>query len=228
MVIAFRPASKQTGGGIELSARVDERELLSILNELNDMPGMLKKAELAAVRKTTKTGKTRISKKFREEMGPGVLNKKKIDSRISLKFPSGQNLVGRIIISNRGFPLIDYRGRPKNPPRQEGITPARRRGRRKPTWTIHKSRGATTGRNHFVQRDRRGQVHIMVRTPGGRGGRNATAPEDYRIKYGPGLVSVARQFNFEDKMVIDLGDVLMKNVRNQVDRFLAKKNNKNA
>ena len=220
-----QPAGRATSGGVEIGLGVDERMLRSILSELSDMPDKLKEAEFQAVKKTTKTGKTRISKKFRDEMGPGVLNKKMVDARISLKFPSKANLVGRIIINNRGYPLHKYRGRPTTPPRQAGIKAARRNARPTAKWTIHKSQGQTTGRNHFVQRDKRGQVHIMVRSPGGRGGRQATAPKDYRIKYGPGLVSIAREFSFEDAMVVDLGDVLEKNLRSQVDRFLNRKKN---
>ena len=63
----------------------------------------------------------------------------------------------------------------------------------------------------------------MVRTPGGKGGSSATAPDDYRIKYGPGLVSIARQYKFEDKMILDLSEVLLKNLRSQVDRSLNRK-----
>lgn len=223
MALSTRPGNRSSAGGIDVGIKIDERELMSILNELSHMPNELKKAEFQAVKRTTKTGKTRISKMYRSEMGPGVLNKKMVDARITLKFPSTANIVGRIIINNRGYPLHKYRGRPTTPPRQAGIKRSRREARPTAKWTVHKSQGQVTGRNHFVQRDKRGQVHIMVRTPGGRGGRNATAPDDYRIKYGPGLVMIARAFKFEDKMILDLGDVLEKNLRSQVDRFLNRK-----
>lgn len=220
MAILSTPTDRTLNAGVQLSMRVDQDDLMSILKELRDTPDLLAKAEYSAVRKTTKTGKTRISKKLRSEMGPGVLNKKKVDSRISLKFPSKQRPVGEIEISNKGFPLHDYRGRPTTPPRQEGIKRSRRVSRPNAKWTVHKSQGQVTGRNHFVQRDRRGKVHIMVRSPGARGGSRAKAPDDYRIKYGPGLVTIAREFKFEDKMIVELGDVLLKNLRSQVDRFL--------
>jgi len=190
MALGISPASRSTAGGIEVGIKVDERELMSILNELSHMPEELKKAEFQAVKRTTKTGKTQVSKLYRSEMGPGVLNKKMVDARITLKFPSTANIVGRIIINNRGYPLHAYRGRPTTPPRQAGITRERRNARPTAKWTIHKSQGQVTGRNHFVQRDKRGEVHIMVRSPEGRGGRNANAPQDYRIKYGPGLVQI--------------------------------------
>jgi hypothetical protein len=223
MAISTGRASRSTAGGVEVGIAVDHRELASILNELSGMPDQLKKAELAAVKRTTKTGKTQISKVYRTEMGPGVLNKKMVDARISLKFPSAANIVGRIIINNRGYPLHAYRGRPTTPPRQAGVKKSRLNARPTARWTVHKSQGEVTGRNHFVQRDKRGEVHIMVRSPDGRGGHNAKAPEDYRIKYGPGLVMIARTFKFEDKMILDLGDVLEKNLRSQVDRFLNRK-----
>jgi len=226
MAISTRAAQRSTAGGVELGVKVDERELRSILGELAALPEEMKKAEFQAVKRTTKTGKTRISKLYRKEMGPGVLNKKLVDARIALKFPTTANIVGRIIINNRGYPLHKYRGRPTTPPRQTGIKRARREARPTAKWTIHKSQGETTGRNHFVQRDKRGEVHIMVRSPDGRGGRNAKAPDDYRIKYGPGLVSIAQEFKFEDKMLLDLGDVLEKNLRSQVDRFLNRKKSK--
>lgn len=224
-MVTTRAGNRGTGGGVDIGLDVDEGDLLAILGELSHMPAQMRQAEYQAVKKTTKTGKTRVSRKFRDEMGPGVLNKKLVDARINLKYPSKANPVGRIIINNRGYPLHKYRGRPTTPPRQAGIAASRRNARPTARWTIHKKQGETTGRNHFVQRDKRGQVHIMVRTPGGRGGRQATAPDDYRIKYGPGLVSIAREFQFEDKIVVDLGDVLEKNLRSQVDRFLNRKKN---
>lgn len=223
MAISTGRASRGTAGGVEVGIQVDERELMAILNELSHMPVELKKAELAAVKRTTKTGKTQVSKVYRSEMGPGVLNKKMVDARIQTKFPSAANVVGRIIINNRGYPLHAYRGRPTKPPRQAGIKKERINARPTAKWTVHKSQGQVTGRNHFVQRDKRGQVHIMVRSPGARGGSRAKAPDDYRIKYGPGLVSIGRAFKFEDKMILDLGDVLEKNLRSQVDRFLNRK-----
>lgn len=225
MSVFTRPGNRASSGGVDVGLRVDDKDLASILDELAHMPSEMKEAEYQAVKKTTKTGKTRVSRKFRDEMGPGVLNKKLVDARLRLRFPSKANPVGIISISNRGYPLHKYRGRPTTPPRQAGIAASRRNARQTARWTIHKKQGETTGRNHFVQRDKRGQVHIMARTPGGRGGRQATAPDDYRIKYGPGLVSIAHEFMFEDAIVIDLTDVLEKNLLSQVDRFLNRKKN---
>lgn len=223
MAVSMGGASRSTAGGVDISLRVDPLELRAILSELAHIPDALQQAEYQAVKKTTKTGKTKISSMYRKEMGAGVLNKKLVDQRIRLKFPSKANPVGIVTINNRGYPLHYYKGVPRNPPRQQGVKRKARARRGTARWTVHKSQGQVTGRNHFVQRDRRGQVHIMVRSPEGKGGPNATAPDDYRIKYGPGLVTIAKQFQFEDKMVVDLSDTLIKNLKSQVDRFLQRK-----
>jgi hypothetical protein len=198
---------------------MDERELRSILSELQGMPEALKKAEVSAVRRTTKTGKSKTSQILRKDIN---LKKDKVDSRIKLKMPSSEP-VGVITISNVGFPLIEYGGLPKEPPSQQGVPVSKRRPRGGPSWKVFKKKPRVRGRNMFIQRDKRGQVHIMVRPPGGRGGRRATAPGDYRIKYGPGLVTAAREVGLEEKIVLNLTETLRKNLMSQVDRFLARK-----
>ena len=225
MALQTRPASKSKAGGVEIGIKVDERELLSILNELAHMPEELKKAERAAVYKTAKTGKTRT----KQYLGKGKTGKVQINlqasliaDRIKVKMPKSEP-VARIILSNRGYPLHWYGGLPENPPRQKGAKRNSRPKSHQASWKIYQDGPRNKSRGHFVQRDRRGEVHVFVRPPGARGGRYATAPKDYRIKYGPGIVSCLRERNMEDGLVLDLGDVLEKNLRNQVDRFLNRK-----
>lgn len=219
MPITTGRGPKSTAGGVDVRIGMDERELNAILSELRGIPGAMKKAEMSAVRKTTKSGKSKVSRMIRKDVN---LKKANVDKRIKTKLPSTEPS-GRITINNRGFPLIEYGGSPKQPVSQKGVPVSKRKPRRGPSWKVLKKGGRHRGRNHFITRDGRGEVHIMVRTPGGRGGSKATAPDDYRIKYGPGLVSALREAGIEKKIVLDLTETLRKNLASQVDRILKRK-----
>lgn len=207
-------------GDLGIRINVDKADLRRLTSELAGMPDKLKKAELSAVRKTTKSGKAKVSKKIRTVVN---LNKKKVDSRLSTKMPTSALPVGTITVVDAGFPLIEYGGLPKNPPDQKGVPVRRRKPRGGPSWKVLKNGGRTRGRNHFIQRDRKGRVHIMVRLPGAPGGRRAIAPDDYRIKYGPGMVDIIKMGKLQGKIDLDLTETLVKNLMSQVDRFLKRR-----
>lgn len=218
MAVFSGPGNRSTAGGVEVGIFLDKRDLKNITAELKAMPEKLQQAEYQAVKRTTKSGKSDISKKLREEIN---LKKKLVDDRIKTKMPSkGQDPTGRIIIGNRGYSLINYGGLPKTPPTQQGVPVSRRTPRGGPSWKVLKKGPRVRGRNHFIARSKKGTVHIMVRTPGGRGGANATAPDDYRIKYGPGLITAAQQAGIDNKLTVDLTETLRKNLLSQVDRML--------
>ena len=212
----------------------------SILSELKHLPGKMDKAELAAVKKTQKTARTRISRGFRD-----VVNIKKdmTDDRVrTIRHPRSGTAYAVIRVSKYQISLWEY-SRSKSDlagfANQAGIkkhrtsakTGKRLKGKwkgRKPAkgagWKIYKDGKTQRNKRFITTKGKKGQPIIIKRTPGStKGGKQATAPRDYRTAYGPSLAWIDKRRDVVRPILDELAPVLEKNLRSQVNRFLKRK-----
>jgi len=212
----------------------------SILSELKHMPEKMEKAELAAVKKTQKTARTRISKGFRDVVN---LKKDMTDDRVrTIRNPRRGNAYAVIRVSKYQISLWEYSHSKADLAgfaNQAGIkkyrtsekTGKRLKGKwkgRKPAkgagWKIYKGGKIQRNKRFIATKGKKGQPIIIKRTPGStKGGKQARAPRDYRTAYGPSLVWIDERRNVVRPVLDELAPVLEKNMRSQVDRFLGRK-----
>lgn len=209
-----------------LSMQVDTRMVDAILSELRDMPREMQKAELAAVQRTAKTAKSKISREVRKHT---PLAKKAVDDRIkTIRRPRAGSAYTVISLSGYQISLWEYSGSKsdlKNFAAQKGVKVKRRKPRGGAGWKIWKNEGRTRNKRFVATRKTKNKEPVIIqRMPGSkRGGDKARSPKDYRTAYGPSLAWLVRKRNILTPTVHELASTLEKNLRSQVDRFLKRK-----
>ncbi len=208
----FRPGSKSSKS-FELEIVVDEASLRRIDDELSAMPSKIKTAKAAAVNRTLRTGRTRLSRIVRDEV---PLKKKIVDDRLTItRKATRNNRGGTLRVKSTRIPLIAFDGRPTKPPSQRGIKVAKRAPKIGAGYRLRTGGPIIRKRGSFVQRGTKtGNVHIMTRFGIG-------SDREPRIRYGPSVLSVLEDHGI-DAIVLELTDVLDKNVTQQINRFLAR------
>ena len=189
------------------------------------MPGKMAKAELTAVKKTMKTAKTRIAQDI---TGEANLTSKDVKSSIKqTRSPSEHAPSGRLTISGSQISLWKY-SRSKSElagfASQEGTETAKRKPKMGASWKIFKGGKKTRHKRFFIDKNTGdGQISIYKRGPKSKGGKAAKPGTDYRTAYGPSLAWIMKRRNLKPPLVAELIEVLDKNLRSQVDRFLKRK-----
>lgn len=219
-------------GGIEFNIEVSDVDRKAILSELKHMPDKMMKAERAAVSKTMRTAETRIAQNITKVAN---LKSKTVKERISRKkTPTNMAPNGILTIRAGRIPLWDFSRSMSDLggfQSQKGIPVAKRKPKTGAGWKIYKSEKRIRKQGFFTARNTKdSQIEIMRRKPGAKGGNNAVPGRDYRIAYGLSLVEIMRRKSLYVPTLNDIADVLEKNLRNQVDRFLkrSKKDRPNA
>lgn len=215
-------------GNQSLRIELDERMVKDILSDLSGMPKEMKKAQVTAVRRTMRTAETRTSQTITKVAN---LNSKAVKGRIRQKrsptntLPQGiLTIIGkRISLWNFSRSLADAAGFAS----QRGTPVKSRKPKGGAGWKIYKGEKTTRAKNFFVRpTGKRGQLAILKR-PKARGasdgGDKAVAGKDYRIAYGPSLPEIMKAKNLTPTLLSDITDVLVQNLRSQVDRFLKRR-----
>lgn len=189
------------------------------------MPDKMAKAELAAVRRTEKTAKTRITRRIgtaanlvSADIKPRVVTTKK---------PSASSPTASIKIRGSRIPLWRFSRSMSDLAgfvNQKDKAIAKRKPKTGAGWKIYKGEGRKRYKGFFIDRETKSkQIQIFKRREGAKGGKDARPGRDYRTAFGLSLAEIWRRKNLKAPAVEEINEVLLKNLRSQVDRFLNRK-----
>lgn len=220
---------KQRAPGLRID--LDDSQMDALLAELRGMPKQMQQAKTAAVNKTLKTAKARLSQKIAGKKGVTTLAAKEAKDRIRVKRQASSNLAsGVIAISDRGISLYKYGGLASDvqwPLRQKGVKVKKRKPPKGARWKVYKDDKFTRRKNFFATRSKKRNGPFIMKRPmsGAKGGEHAKPPRDYRIAYGPSIWKVMEVKRIVKPSLAEIRAILKKNLESQVDRFLKRKKN---
>lgn len=206
-----------------ITIEVSEAQRLELEAVLS--PAQVRRALFQAVKRTTNTGRTQVNRRVREEIN---ITKKYADRAITSRDPAGDNPVGTITISRLPIPLIAYRPRFS---KRAGVRVTV--SKRKPPIVFRHAFQATV-RTAGTEGTHEGHLGAFARTrhlptKGPNVGKGKLTPRGFAGRFaikelmGPSVLSVlgeAGTTKVAQEELAKLHDVLEKNVRSQMDRFL--------
>ena len=210
-----------------INVSVDDADAAAILAELAGMPDKVRKAKFAAAKKTMRTAEARLARGFTEQVN---LKSKDVKEKIVVrKHPSSQAPTGVLRIKATRFPLWKFNRSLAEAGQffsQKGVPVKKRKPKTGAGWKIFKGESKTRHKGFFIARETKsGQIQIMRRRIDAKGGKAAKPGRDYRTAYGISLIEADRRRRVLDKPIGEIREVMLDNLRSQVDRFLKRKKN---